>query len=432
MKFVRLVFLVVACLALVAFVVVSLITEVDEIAVDPNAPVAQGEPLGRDVGSERQSVPESSSGERGGAATTTKEDEKVDVAAGRTESGEIVVRVLWGERPVHGAVVRLDVAEWNSEDRIQSTTDASGCVSLQVPELGAYSGVVKLLSGETRRFTVRANPSRTLFSVVFGAGVLFGTVADESGVAAGGASVAVHRRAGVDGVSYSTVVESESDGSYEVVGLDAGIMDVHVELAGVKSYQAKIALAIDERRRLDFPRAMRKRRLYGDVLSVSGRRVPFAVNLQWSCRDDGSEGRFVSSQDGSFDVELAEGSYALATYAAGRKTELVEMVDLRGGDIKLSLILPGVSLGGVIRYVGSRQRGYPLTKVSLSLTDGGKLDFLLRTDVDAGYCFLGLPPAEYAITVHPYRLMGAPSGALNVDLRQSEDVVLLDLDIDTP
>jgi hypothetical protein len=222
---------------------------------------------------------------------------------------------------------------------------------------------------------------------------------------------------------------TNGQGAYTVANLPRGKGRVYSEL------KRSIDFALDEAQaaRADFGSSEAPVSWTGCLQTRSGATFGGIDSVVASQSADG-EGYVIKIDDkGRFATRLPPGEYRV-WLPSEPPVELGKAV-LEGRAVALDLAVPGVTLGGVMKYVGAHSSAGGEPKlVELSVQRAGDDESRRTRNVAVGerYMFAGLEAGKWVINTRPLPLLGAQAKGLEVTLDGSRDRVALDVLVTDP
>ena len=225
------------------------------------------------------------------------------------------------------------------------------------------------------------------------------------------------------------VTRTDGSGSYVVGNLPRGKGRVYSEL------KRSIDFTLDEGQiaRADFGSADPPVSWTGHLQTRSGATFGGVDSVVASQASDG-EGYVIPIDDrGRFATRLPPGEYRvwLPTEPA---VELGKAV-MQGRAVALDLAVPGVTIVGVMKYVGAHSSAGGAPKsIELSVQRAGDEGSRLTRTVSVGerYMFAGLEKGKWVINTKPLPLLGGHTKGLEVTLDGARDRVSLDVLVTDP
>lgn len=359
-------------------------------------------------------------------------------------SASIEATVLWRGEPRRGAAVELVRLAQDDYGFLFGTspaptvsrarTDGFGVARFSAEPPGARGLVAHAPDGGEARLVVIVDEDDEPVQRVFplGAAGLEGRVHDLAGRPVPGARVVARQDAPGTQASWFRA-RTDSAGAYRLGGL-AGGPEHPVSAMVAEPYVGEtepLVVAPDSWRRLDFGSPIGSARWTGVVRVSAGSAVGPGL-LFLTEEDQATARRVVFDDDGRFEVTLPAGVWS------------VRLADPRGlevgreelaGEVARDVVVPGATLLGRIRYVGST---HPLARgpereavLALEREDGRPSGAALLRG-DRSYAFVGLAPGRYELVVGPWIPVDAPGGRRPVELAPGEEQVRLDLDLTDP
>jgi hypothetical protein len=301
---------------------------------------------------------------------------------------------------------------------------------------GQY-GVRLTLSGG-RNFAANARVSAaegTELVLEIGLAKLWGFVWNENGSAVEGAIVSLGRMKG--GECFRTT--TAADGRWEQPGLASGTywIDLDIDDDGVDEIFSRGVLATGNARRVDFGQPLPSPRWRGSLRIATGAIRRGGATLL--ARNDGRPPTFREypvEEDGSFDIGLIPGPYAIAVQLNPYDESEILLGDVRihAEDLEQDLILPGARLSGRMYRVDGEALPAS-TDVSVGVRrEGANYAAAVRharVEPAGSFTIDALEPGVYLVNAHPLVVDGGVD-SLRVELLPGELEVVLDVAVRLP
>ena len=342
--------------------------------------------------------------------------EGVEITLGR--AGELRGRVADEKgNPLRGASVSVFLSQggpslmYDTEGNPNADTGADG--KFEIRRLAGGSYTVRATSKD-REAAVRQDvevvpgkPGEEL-EITLGPGVsLSGKVSDESGAPIAGARL---QHWGMGNIQAT----SGPDGLFEMKGLTAGPMDIHVSKSGYGQAQLQTtAPGKDVEIRMD-----RAAKVSGTVRTKSGEPVAGAdvssIGRGPNMRYGGNSAR--TSPTGTYEIEVPKGTWVIRASAARRPAGTSSELELAPGDLRenIDIELPdGCTIDGYVFVAGS---GEPVEGATISSSvqtsdPWGRSPGGVATRSDGYFVLEGVPEGDVTVTAsHADYAPGVASG----------------------
>lgn len=362
--------------------------------------------------------------------------------------GMIEARVIQGEDAVRATVElgRYGAAPITSE-ALSSTretierkaTDKGGIAQFSGLDPGSYAVRAELADGsslEARATLEEGAAHGERVWLVFGAGGIRGRVFAADGAPRPDSLVVVSAWR----MPMRREVVTAWDGSYSVGGLRSGDFSVSLlSTAGgriTEEASVHVRLAPGEWKTVDLGSSSGLVQWTGTLRLSDGQPATGPEQLELREVESGGASVVQVGADGRIAAELAPGRYGVRIWSLGDPLELGE-VAIDPGQGELDLIVPGTELTGLVRWadgelVPGEDRTARFTQVWLKSRAERQRTGFASTDDTGRFVHRALSAGEWAVTVHPGSIRGAPLDGLVVRVVEGAARVVLDLELTSP
>jgi len=195
--------------------------------------------------------------------------------------------------------------------------------------------------------------------------------------------------------SFTIVVTSESDGSYNLTNLPEGTYTLTAEREGFSPISiADVVVTRGNRTAgVDFNLTENPTKLYGVVRS--GTRLLVGANISVV----GTSAFNLSGPDGNYEIgNLTTGIYTIRVSSPGYETATIADVAIpEGGTIQLNINLTGLPGALISGFVTDADTGLPLANVLVTIMDIDPPRAGVATDINGAYGLPGLDPGNYTV-----------------------------------
>ena len=195
--------------------------------------------------------------------------------------------------------------------------------------------------------------------------------------------------------SFTIIVTSGSDGSYNLTNLPEGTYTLTAEREGFSPISIADVVVTRGNRTVgvDFNLTEKPTRLYGVVRS--GTRLLVGANISVV----GTTTFNLSGPDGNYEIgNLTAGIYTIRVSSPGYETATIaDVVMPEGGTIQLNVNLTGLPGGLISGVVVDADTGMPLANVLVTIVDIDPPRAGVATDINGAYGLPGLDPGNYTV-----------------------------------